>query len=85
MAGGFRRLLHEPGVLRQEREAAGLTALTQEHPVIIDEIQKLPELLDEIHWLIVNRGLRFILSGSSARKLRRGGGNLLATCSRYTS
>lgn len=45
--------------------------------VIIDEVQKVPALLDEVHWLIENRGLRFILSGSSARKLRRSGANLL--------
>ena len=45
--------------------------------VIIDEIQKIPSLLDEIHRLIERRGLRFILTGSSARKLRRGGVNLL--------
>ncbi len=46
-------------------------------PVIVDEIQKVPQLLDEVHWLIENRGLRFILCGSSARKLKRGGVNLL--------
>lgn len=45
--------------------------------VIIDEVQKVPALLDEVHWLIENKGLRFILSGSSARKLRRSGANLL--------
>lgn len=45
--------------------------------VIIDEIQKIPPLLDEVHRLIERRGLRFILTGSSARKLRRGGVNLL--------
>lgn len=44
----------------------------------IDEIQKVPALLDEVHRLIELRQLRFILSGSSARKLRRGGTNLLA-------
>ena len=47
-------------------------------PVAIDEIQKVPELLDEVHRLIESRGLRFALTGSSARKLRRGGYNLLA-------
>jgi len=47
-------------------------------PVIIDEIQKVPSLLDEIHRLIETRKLRFILTGSSARKLRRKGVNLLA-------
>jgi predicted AAA+ superfamily ATPase len=45
--------------------------------VIIDEVQKIPPLLDEVHRLIERRGLRFILTGSSARKLRRGGVNLL--------
>jgi uncharacterized protein len=45
--------------------------------IIIDEIQKAPALLDEVHWLIENRGLSFILTGSSARKLRRGHANLL--------
>jgi predicted AAA+ superfamily ATPase len=46
--------------------------------VCIDEVQKLPQLLDEVHWLMERRGLRFALSGSSARKVRRGGANLLA-------
>mgnify|MGYP001821631542 CR=1 FL=1 len=45
--------------------------------VVIDEIQKLPLLLDEVHLLIESRGTRFVLTGSSARKLRRGGVNLL--------
>ena len=47
-------------------------------PVVIDEIQKLPQLLDEVHRLIEERGMRFLMTGSSARKLRRGGANLLA-------
>ena len=46
--------------------------------VIIDEVQKLPRLLDVVHQLIENRKMKFILSGSSARKLKRGGANLLA-------
>jgi predicted AAA+ superfamily ATPase len=45
--------------------------------VAIDEIQRLPELLNEVHRLIEDRGIRFLLTGSSARKLRRGGVNLL--------
>ena len=45
--------------------------------IIIDEIQKVPDLLDEVHWLMVNKGLWFILSGSSARKLKRSGANTL--------
>jgi predicted AAA+ superfamily ATPase len=46
--------------------------------IVIDEIQRLPNLLDEIHRLIERRRWRFALTGSSARKLRRGGVNLLA-------
>ena len=45
--------------------------------VIVDEIQKVPELLDLVHWLMVNKGLHFILSGSSARKLKKSGANTL--------
>lgn len=61
-----------PSMLREECEM-----LDEGELVIIDEVQKVPALLDEVHWLIENRGLRFILSGSSARKLRRSGANLL--------
>lgn len=50
---------------------------TDGKPVVIDEIQKLPMLLDEVHRLIEERGLKFLLTGSSARKLRKGGVNLL--------
>lgn len=45
--------------------------------VILDEIQRVPELLNEVHRLIENRGDKFILTGSSARKLRKKGQNLL--------
>jgi predicted AAA+ superfamily ATPase len=45
--------------------------------VVIDEIQRLPALLNEVHRLIESQGIRFLLTGSSARKLRRGGVNLL--------
>lgn len=45
--------------------------------VVIDEVQKLPALLDEVHLLIEERGIKFLLTGSSARKLRHGGANLL--------
>lgn len=61
-----------PALLREECEM-----LNDGELVIIDEVQKVPALLDEVHWLIENKGLRFILSGSSARKLRRSGANLL--------
>ena len=46
--------------------------------VIIDEVQRIPEILNEVHRLIEARACRFVLTGSSARKLRRGGTNLLA-------
>lgn len=46
--------------------------------VVIDEVQKLPALLDEVHRLIETKKWRFVLTGSSARKLRRSGANLLA-------
>ncbi len=49
----------------------------ENHPVIIDEVQKIPQVLDEVHWLIENSKLSFILCGSSARKLKRGQANLL--------
>lgn len=70
----FERLNRRPALLREEllarpRQLNG--------PVIIDEVQKIPHLLDEIQWLIVNKNIQFILCGSSARKLKRGSGNLL--------
>jgi predicted AAA+ superfamily ATPase len=46
--------------------------------VIVDEVQKSPRLLDVVHSLIESRKQKFILTGSSARKLKRGGANLLA-------
>ena len=61
-----------PALLREECEL-----LDDGELVIIDEVQKVPALLDEVHWLIENKRLRFILSGSSARRLRRSGANLL--------
>jgi predicted AAA+ superfamily ATPase len=45
--------------------------------VVVDEIQRLPDLLNEVQRLIETRKVRFLLTGSSARKLRRGGVNLL--------
>ena len=46
-------------------------------PIVVDEVQKVPALLDEVHRLIEQHGLAFVLCGSSARKLKRGGANLL--------
>jgi len=71
-AGLHSELLAAPGRL-ERRIPAG-----HEDWVVIDEVQKVPELLDEVHRLIEARRLRFVLTGSSARKLRRRGVNLLA-------
>jgi predicted AAA+ superfamily ATPase len=68
----FLRLSAEPWRLRQE-----LTYLPPGSIVVVDEIQRLPSLLNEIHHLIEDRDLRFVLTGSSPVKLRRGGVNLL--------
>jgi len=46
--------------------------------IFVDEVQKVPELLNEVHRLIENKNHRFLLTGSSARKLRSKGVNLLA-------
>ncbi len=70
----FRRYLSRPESLREEIEADPPEPGRQ---VVIDEIQKVPALLDEVHWLIENRGLHFALCGSSARKVKRGAANLL--------
>ncbi|MCX7115662.1 MAG: AAA family ATPase [Gammaproteobacteria bacterium] len=69
------RFLTHPYLLREE-----LLALPPERlrlPVIIDEIQKIPMLLNEVHGLIESHRIQFILCGSSARKLKRGAANLL--------
>lgn len=72
----FLRLSKEPFRLREETSALHeKNRLIQ--PVILDEIQKIPALLDEIHWLIENKKVSFILCGSSARKLKRSHANLL--------
>ena len=54
-----------------------LTPTELSQPIILDEIQKVPMVLDEVHWLIENSDAYFILCGSSARKLKRGAANLL--------
>ena len=64
-----------PALLREQLLAQEATVL--KHPIILDEVQKVPHILDEVHWLIENKGLQFILCGSSARKLKRGQANLL--------
>ena len=67
----YSRYLREPQLLieEQRRHGAGF--------IVIDEIQKVPALLDAVHWLIERRGVQFALCGSSARKVRRGQANLL--------
>lgn len=73
----YRRLLDRPSILREEVLALESKRSGKPGIVIIDEVQKVPDLLDEVHWLIENASSRFILCGSSARKLRRGHANLL--------
>jgi predicted AAA+ superfamily ATPase len=77
LADQYQRLLLQPSLIREECLAIDLKGENQISPIIIDEVQKIPILLDEIHWLIENSRLRFILCGSSARKVKRGRGNLL--------
>ena len=67
------RLARDPSALTRE-----LAAVDRHRWVVLDEIQKVPALLDEVHRGIENEKRRFVLSGSSPRKLRRGGANLLA-------
>jgi uncharacterized protein len=69
-----RKYLLSPNALINELDGRK----TQPEWIIIDEVQKVPSLLDLVHQLIESRNQKFILSGSSARKLKRGGANLLA-------
>ena len=65
----YREYLKNPSIISEQKLK----------PIVaIDEVQKLPEILDEVHRLIEAEKLRFLLTGSSARKLKRGGANLLA-------
>ena len=68
----YNRFLANPNLLIQIIEATKPQML-----VIIDEIQRIPQLLNEIHWLIANHKTQFILSGSSPRKILKSGNNLL--------
>ncbi len=65
----------KPSLLREQLLAKDSKLLS--YPIILDEVQKIPKILDEVHWLIENKGMNFILCGSSARKLKRGRANLL--------
>jgi len=70
----FLEFIKKPSLLRHE---LSLKKSSINAPVIIDEVQKIPAILDEVHWMIENMKLSFILCGSSARKLKRGQANLL--------
>jgi len=67
------KLSRSPQLLREEL----LAQKTIKRPIIIDEIQKLPKLLDEVHYLMERHQMKFILTGSSARKIKKGSANLL--------
>lgn len=69
------RFLEEPFQLRQDILAMSEDELA--NPIVIDEVQMVPQLLNEVHWLIENSEAYFILCGSSARKLKKEGANML--------
>jgi predicted AAA+ superfamily ATPase len=71
-------LLKESTYTELVGHADRLEAMADAHgakTIVIDEVQKLPALLDEVHRLIEQRKFRFVLTGSSARKLKRSGAN----------
>ncbi len=74
LADVFLKVSQRPQIIREEILAFGKEC---PQPIIIDEIQKLPVLLDEVQHLIEELGIRFILTGSSPRKIKRSGANLL--------
>ena len=92
-ADEYRRYLQNPERLREELALTHVTLTLKVIPhaarrerskgvasrpqVVIDEVQKVPQLLDEVHWLHEHQGVRFALCGSSARKVKRGAANLL--------
>ncbi|MBM4332439.1 MAG: ATP-binding protein [Deltaproteobacteria bacterium] len=69
----YQRLLASPGLFADQ-----LRAVPPDKWVIVDEVQRLPWLLNEVHRFSEERDIRFVLCGSSARKLKRAGVNLLA-------
>jgi uncharacterized protein len=75
------RLLADPTLIRREVEARGL----RECLVVVDEVQKCPALLDEAQLMIEEWGIRFLMTGSSARKLKASGTNLLGGRARTRS
>ena len=70
----YLRFLKEPFRLREELLE---NPPPRGQPIILDEVQRVPLILDEVHWMIENKKFSFILCGSSARKLKRGQANLL--------
>lgn len=68
-------LSKNPSLFRERILAKDIVRIKS--PIILDEVQKVPGVLDEVHWLIENKHLSFILCGSSARKLKRSKANLL--------
>ena len=73
-ADEFRRYATRPESLRLSLQTEGADPTRQ---VVVDEILKVPALLDEVHWMIENLDVRFALCASSARKVRRGAASLL--------
>jgi predicted AAA+ superfamily ATPase len=74
----FNRFQKQPSLLRQELGLKFKTSSGSSNDIVVlDEVQKIPHILDEVHWMIENTDCRFILCGSSARKLKRGQANLL--------
>lgn len=71
----FLEFVKKPALLREQLLAQDSKVLKK--PIILDEVQKIPQILDEVHWLIENKKMRFILCGSSARKLKRSHSNML--------
>lgn len=66
----YKNLLKNPNLIEEEYNGEDI--------IVIDEVQKLPSILDEVHRLIFEKKITFLLTGSSARKLKHGGANLLA-------
>lgn len=72
------KYLNKPWLLREELEGQlAIKTLNPKLPIVIDEIQRVPLLLDEVHYLIEEHKLQFVLCGSSARKVKQGHANLL--------
>lgn len=69
----YNQLLRRPKIIEEALEGS-----KKDQIILIDEVQKLPAVLDEVHRILSQHNVRFLLTGSSARKLRHGGANLLA-------